>query len=658
MHKFRIPLAIAMLCAAVPLFAAPWIVAQQATPVMINETIGATTLSIQLETDRVFFMENCVPLSWGMENVQAVSLNNEPTVGYASGELCPTDAPVARFDVLLPDQTLKTYIIPVQVVMGSYEFLLLWPLALISLSAGVALLVSRRPPRHIVVALLASTTFIFWSGWFIWRTSFVVFNGDRYFSLIDDAMISMRYAWNFAHGNGLVWSVGERVEGYTNFLMVLVMSVAVRLAPDPRIAVLAIQVFGVIVMLALASTVWRLTKHIVPEDDTHRLHTVRAMALIGVLGYYPLVYWSLVGMETGLVALLLALALLALFEFTHTKSRRWLQVLPVFLGLMVLTRLETVVLAGLMLLYLGWHLYPERDWQALLRTILIFVLFPVAQLIFRLVYYSEFLPNTYALKVEGALDLTRLAIGWDYTTWFLRNSWPVLLLAGSAVTFRLERPRALLGMIIMAMIAYQLYVGGDVWPPYWRFVAPVMPLALLLAADELYRFSAHLFKGQKSAVSTVLVNSALLILMLGAINFPFLGEIFHYERPYNTQAARLVNVALALKETTTPDASVGVSWAGIIPYYSERHHGVDFLGKADAYIASLSPTGNIPGHNKYDMAYSVQTLQPTYIQSCQLGQSDVCNWTAETYVNVEYEGISMMLLRDSEHVHWDRLLMP
>ena len=38
--------------------------------------------------------------------------------------------------------------------------------------------------------------------------------------LDDDAMIpSMRYARNLAQGTGVVWNAGERVEGYTQFLM-------------------------------------------------------------------------------------------------------------------------------------------------------------------------------------------------------------------------------------------------------------------------------------------------------------------------------------------------------------------------------------------------------------------------------------------------------
>ena len=48
--------------------------------------------------------------------------------------------------------------------------------------------------------------YLIYSLLFIYRTSFVV-SDTRYFSLFDDEMISMRYAKNFAHGNGLVGKV-------------------------------------------------------------------------------------------------------------------------------------------------------------------------------------------------------------------------------------------------------------------------------------------------------------------------------------------------------------------------------------------------------------------------------------------------------------------
>src|SRR5436189_992982 len=52
----------------------------------------------------------------------------------------------------------------------------------------------------------------------------------------DDAFISFRYAQNLAEGNGLVFNPGERVEGYTNFLWVLLLAAGDVLGAAPDVA--------------------------------------------------------------------------------------------------------------------------------------------------------------------------------------------------------------------------------------------------------------------------------------------------------------------------------------------------------------------------------------------------------------------------------------
>ena len=55
---------------------------------------------------------------------------------------------------------------------------------------------------------------------FVWR-------GVRFWPfLLDDVLISLRYARNLAEGNGPIYQVGDRVEGYTNLLLVLLASAA------------------------------------------------------------------------------------------------------------------------------------------------------------------------------------------------------------------------------------------------------------------------------------------------------------------------------------------------------------------------------------------------------------------------------------------------
>ena len=63
--------------------------------------------------------------------------------------------------------------------------------------------------------------FLYYAYRYIQASTFV-FEGRQYFALFDDAMISMRYACNLAHGNGLVWNPAPfaPVEGYTSFAWV------------------------------------------------------------------------------------------------------------------------------------------------------------------------------------------------------------------------------------------------------------------------------------------------------------------------------------------------------------------------------------------------------------------------------------------------------
>ena len=101
------------------------------------------------------------------------------------------------------------------------------------------------------VIIFLSFLFSAWALTFIYHSSYIASDGRLYFNLFDDAMISMRYAWNFAHGNGLVWNSAEYVEGYTNLLMTLLMAIA-SFFLEKRYAVLFIQLTGILFVLVTA----------------------------------------------------------------------------------------------------------------------------------------------------------------------------------------------------------------------------------------------------------------------------------------------------------------------------------------------------------------------------------------------------------------------
>jgi hypothetical protein len=51
----------------------------------------------------------------------------------------------------------------------------------------------EKPSSTLAIVSIAAC-FVLWASLFIYRSSFVAFDGRRYFALFDDAMISMRYA--------------------------------------------------------------------------------------------------------------------------------------------------------------------------------------------------------------------------------------------------------------------------------------------------------------------------------------------------------------------------------------------------------------------------------------------------------------------------------
>lgn len=518
-----------------------------------------------------------------------------------------------------------------------------------------------------IAILLLSALYLIWSALFIYQSSYIALDGHRYFGLFDDAMISMRYAWNFAHGQGLVWNAGQRVEGYTNLLMTLLMAAAAVFL-NKSLAVLAIQILGVFTILATGFVIKRLSDEVNAGQPYQKLIGVLATAC--VLLYFPLNYWTLMGMETGLLTLLLmASALFALRWLRTRRSVDWIAA-SVLAGLAFLTRNDSLIPAALIFAFLALEAFADHwrraEWLPILFAGLLYAAFPAAQTLFRLAYYGQVLPNTYALKLTNFPISIRGIGGIQFVIPFVAQSALLFLLAVTALIRRLQRVRLFLFGFIVLALGYQVYVGGDPWPS-WRMLSPAMPalflLGIMACVDILSRWS-WLASHQKAAFSflTVLPLAALFL-----TDLPFLADM-SVRGPTSAAIANRVNTnsALAIQRMTGPNATVGVIWAGTLPYYVDRQ-GIDFLGKSDPYIAHLNAdvTGSVswsgmisvPGHNKYDLEYSIVKLQPTYIQAFAWGEQTVKPWVTQNYVRVEYHGPAgtktLFLRKDSRDVCWE-----
>src|SRR3954468_9126066 len=106
---------------------------------------------------------------------------------------------------------------------------------------------ARLTPKAVESLVLAGSAGFYTT--FILRSDFT-YAGKRYFSLIDDSMISMVYARNLADGHGLVYQAGQHIEGYTNLLWTLWMAVLHLLPFSEATAGLPVMISSALVLVA------------------------------------------------------------------------------------------------------------------------------------------------------------------------------------------------------------------------------------------------------------------------------------------------------------------------------------------------------------------------------------------------------------------------
>jgi hypothetical protein len=511
---------------------------------------------------------------------------------------------------------------------------------------------SRSIPLGPALAVACGALYAAWAARFIALSSVETSDG-RYFCLFDDAMVSLRYAWNLTHGEGLVWNPDERVEGITSFFHTLLMTPGA-LFLDKSGAALFVQATGMALVLGVAFLSSRLARSLgVPLP----LGLVTALA---VLAYYPLSFWSLMGMETGLLAALAAAALLVAMRLGSAPQGS--KLLGLLLGLMFATRPDAAVPA---IVILGFRaisiLRRDRRPRALAPWLVelgVFAGVALGLTLFRFAYYGSPVPNTYDLKMGGWPLGPRLRNGWRLFQPFLETSRTLLLLALASVVFQRDARRLLLLCFVASIIACQIWVGGDAWP-YFRMLVPGAIVSIVLAVDAVSSLVRALWK---SAQPPLVLGSSL-VLSLGAVwvaDGPFMDELrMKMQTDMVILNQRMVRDGIALSRYADPGGSVAVMAAGTVPYYSGMR-GVDILGKSDRHIARTRPHPGIgsasvtPGHNKYDLYYSIGKLRPDVLYDALARsryQPGIFELVRERYV----QRGAFWFRRDSPHVHWDRL---
>jgi arabinofuranosyltransferase len=327
----------------------------------------------------------------------------------------------------------------------------------------------------------------------------------------DDAFISFRYARNLVEGHGLVFNVGERVEGYTNLLWTLWIAVGLRLGvgAEPWSGVFGLLSYGVSLVLLFSF-------HL----DLRRTLPVRraTLPLACLVGAVHPDWRSFAtsGLETSAFTAVVLAGYVALAAGLVARRLRPLLLGTIF-GVASLLCADGLVFgavaAGAVLLA-GPRRIRDTAWFMLGVGV-----FWAGETAFRAAYYGQYFSNTYYAK---SASLAWPLQGLVYLGTYLHKYWPMLAgplgvvfiawkerrVSATAVdASRWFRTHAALATAFAVVYTYYVVrVGGDFM--YARLLIPATPYLALLFELGLYRLSLT------RQLAYVEVSAALLLLLL------------------------------------------------------------------------------------------------------------------------------------------------
>jgi len=417
-----------------------------------------------------------------------------------------------------------------------------------------------------------------------------------------DAYISFRYARNLARGKGLVFNDGERVEGYSNFLWVLILSLLFKLGFDlPLVS----KILGTLFSISTLVVTYQISRSITEKTPISDTIPLMLLAFSG-----PLALHSVNGLETAMFSFLVTASIwLYLQGLSHSRC---LYYSSLFFFLAALTRHEAVLIFCITIIHYlyvqkghsGWH-KKERYFWIFIPSLLYFIYF-----LWRYNYYGYLLPNTfYAKKADLWSDIK---LGSTYFGQFLTSVGGIAGFLGLPIIFLKKRSNQnweayLIGILLIYSL-YIVFAGGDCFP-LLRFFVPILPIFYLLL-NETFWFLQEAFSGRKGGLILRIIP---ILIFLAYTSVPTIRE---YKRIYGTYdyfEKRWIFLGKQLKKRLPSKASIALSPLGAVAYYSELKT-IDVLGLTDVHIAHTNAHPEMPlkGHQKWDGEY-VLSRGPDYV---------------------------------------------
>lgn len=413
----------------------------------------------------------------------------------------------------------------------------------------------------------------------------------------DDAFISYRYAENLRAGKGLVFNPGERVEGFSNFLWVIILALFNFLGLSPLILSKIISFFFSLLMIFLI------------------FKTAQAFGLDKLFSFLcaltfsfssSLAYFAMSGLETILYTFLLLLSAFINEKYEKEPDKKYLFYLYGALLAASLTRPEGFLF---FLISFAYHILKKAilrkgiQLKKILQIQSLFLLIYAFLLLIRYWYYGDLLPNTFYAKPQGTfVELGYSAFFSNFINALFSGSFlliPILFLLVKKKYFQ----RYLYPLLFcLGQIAFMSYAGD--WMAFGRFFFPVLPIVIVLTFVLLDLISANLKKSKlKLAIKSLSI--VLIVIFAGLNTFQTGKALLHKDAyPYLVMnSSLLIEVGKWLNQNYPPETVLALRRQGAIPYYSGMK-SIDILGLTDKEIArTLSKEKDTLKQNKINAEY-------------------------------------------------------
>jgi hypothetical protein len=294
----------------------------------------------------------------------------------------------------------------------------------------------------------------------------------------------------------------------------------------------------------------------------------------------PFSMWSLGGLEQPLLACMLmwAASLMLSWLDAARPSTGAAMGIGVFLGLACISRADAALFTAAF--YTAAVVADKTADGTSMRSLLsrarilpVPILFFVGQLIFRKMYYHEWLPNTAYVKV--AFTGHRLYTGIRYVCYAIRTDIVFVLLVaiGSYALWRAGRKKTVAFLLTVGCFwtIYLAVIGGDIFPAYRHF-EPVIALFGYLVAGCAFLAVDAAGAWRRGAAAALLMLTALVS------TSDALSDQEHWELEGKSLGLFLHQAFGAQQALLSSDA------AGVVPFYAELPV-LDPLGLNDYHIA-------------------------------------------------------------------------